>query len=254
VQKPHVVAIIFNDDPNAAVASSGLRTSCVAVTPNKRGQTMWIVVLDPESICQKQPIDRVGRWRLRMLNDVPLRDIAAVTHSDYSEVEREITVMDESHQINRNVLTGACEAAVVMETAMPLSLTLIPTEDEVTVNNVRGIGVAVLPSVRIPGDKEPMRLILKGISSEFIRGFAWKLTIFSTGVVNWKEDTEPAETTAAAIAAWKKKRGPVKPPPTKKAEIQRGAKVPVFVAPPEIDESVMEELRGGRSRVDGCSD
>jgi hypothetical protein len=244
LQKPHMVALMFNNDSNDTVASSGLRASCIAVTPNKRGYTVLIFGLYPEAIFQTQPVDLVGRWRLKMFSDVQLSDVLDAVHSNYSEVEGELSEMDESHQINRHVLTGACEAVVVLETAVPLSLTLVSTEDDVPVNSVRGIGFAVLPSVRVPGDKEAVRLIVKGISSEVLTGFAWKLRIFSTGVVNCKEDTAPADKTAAAIAAWEKKRGPVKPPPAKKAETKRGAEVPVLVAPPEIDESVLEEVQG----------
>jgi hypothetical protein len=44
--------------------------------------------------------------------------------------------------------------------------------------------------------------------------------------VNCQEDTAPADKTAAAIAAWEKKRGVVKPTSAKKAETKRGPKRP----------------------------
>jgi hypothetical protein len=103
----------------------------------------------------------VGRWRLKIFSDVQLSDVVDTLHPNYSEVDGEITEMDESHQINRNVLTGACEAVIVLETSLPLSLTLVATEDEVPINSVRGVGFAVLPSLRLPGEKEPVRLIVK---------------------------------------------------------------------------------------------
>jgi hypothetical protein len=173
-----------------------------------------------------------------------LSDIVDTLHPNYWEVDGDVSEMDESHQINSYVLTGPSEAVVVLETSLPLSLTFMSTEDDVPINTVRGIGFAVLPSVRLPGEKEPVRLIVKGISSELVTGFAWKLRIFSTGVVTCKEDTGPADKTAAAILAWEKKRGAVKPPPTKKADTKRGAEVPVMVAPPELDESVLDVIDG----------
>jgi hypothetical protein len=77
-----------------------------------------------------------------------------------------------------------------------------------------------------------------------ITGFTWKLRIFSTGAVNCREDTAPADKTAAAIAAWEKKRGVVKPTSAKKTEAKRGAEAPVVLAPPEIDQSVLEKVEG----------
>jgi hypothetical protein len=40
------------------------------------------------------------------------------------------------------------------------------------------------------------------------------------------------------------KRGAPKPPPTKKAETKRGAEAPAVVAPPEIDQSLLDEVGG----------
>jgi hypothetical protein len=175
-----------------------------------------------------------------------LSDIVDTLHSNYSEVDGELTEMDESHQINRHVLTGPCEAVIVLETSLPLSLTLVSQEDETPMNSVRGVGFAVLPAVHLPGEKEPLRLIIRGISSELTIGFTWKLRIFSTGPVNCREDTAPADKTAAAIAAWEKKRGVVKPSGAKKADAKRGAAVepPVTIVAPVIDQSILERVDG----------
>jgi hypothetical protein len=216
----------------------------VALTPTKRGYTILIFGLYSETIFQSQPVDLIGRWRLKIFSDVPLSDVVDSIHSHYSEAEGECTEMDESHQINRSLLTGACEAVIVLETSIPISLTLIATEDEVPINSVRGLGFAVLPAIHLPGEKEPVRLIVKGISSENTVGFSWKLRIFSTAPVNCKEDTAPAEKTAAAIAAWEKKRV-VKPSPGKKAEPKsRNPDAAVALAPPEIDTLVLEKIDG----------
>jgi hypothetical protein len=244
LQKAHMAVLLFNNDSNDETASSGLRSSSVALTPNKKGYTLLIFGLYSEAIFQSQPVDLVGKWRLRIFSDVQLSDIVDSLHQNYSEVDGEITEMDESHQINRNVLTGACEAVIVLETSLALSLTLIATEDDVPVNSVRGVGFVVLPALHLPGEKEPVRLIVRGISSELVTGFTWKLRIFSTGAVTCKEDTAPADKTAAAIAAWEKKRGAPKPTSLKKTEAKRGTEAPVPLSPPEIDPSVLEKVEG----------
>jgi hypothetical protein len=235
---------LFNNDTNDANSSKGLRSGSLALTPNKRGYTVLIFGLYTETILQYQPIDLIGKWRLRLFSDVRLSDIVDSAHLNYTEVDGECTEMDETHQINRNILTGSCEAVVVLETSLPLSLTLVATEDEVALNTVRGIGWAVLPSVHIPSEKEAVRLIVKGISSEYTTGFQWKLRIFSTSVVTCKEDTAPAEKTAAAIAAWEKK-GAVKPVAGKKADPKgKAADTKMPTTPPEIDPSVFQTVDG----------
>jgi hypothetical protein len=244
IQKSNMAVLLFNNDTNDANSSKGLRSGTVALTPNKRGYTILIFGLYTETILQYQPVDLIGKWRLRLFSDVPLSDVIDSTHLNYTEVDGECTEMDETHQINRNILTGSCEAIVVLETSLPLSLTLVATEDEVALNTVRGIGWAVLPSVHIPGEKEAVRLIVKGISSEHITGFQWKLRVFSTATVACKEDTAPAEKTAAAIAAWEKKRA-VKPVTGKKADAKgKAADTQIPMTPPEIDPSVLRTVDG----------
>jgi hypothetical protein len=244
IQKGNMAVVLFNNDNNDANASRGLRSGTVALTPNKRGYTMLIFGLYTEAIMQYQPVDLVGKWRLRMFSDVPLSDVVDATHLNYTEVDGECVEMDETHQINRNILTGSCEAVVVLETSLPLSLTLVATEEDVALNTARGIGWAVLPVVHIPGEKEPLKLIIKGIASEAQTGFQWKLRIFSTGAVNCKEDTGPAEKTAAAIAAWEKKRA-TKPVTGKKTEAKaKGTDAQVPTTPPEIDPKVLHTVEG----------
>jgi hypothetical protein len=244
LQKAHLCCELFNNDGNDASCSTGLRKGTVALTPNKHGYTLLIFGLYPESIFTHQPVDLVGRWRMRVFSDVPLSDVIDTLHANYTEVDGECTEMDESHQVSRNVLTGSCEAVIVLEVSQPLSLTLIVTEDDVQVSSVRGIGFAVLPSCHIPGEKESVRLIVRGVSSELVTPVSWKLRIFSTAAVNCKEDTAPAEKTAAAIAAWEKKRS-VKPTGGKKSEAKgRSGGDGVMLTPPEIDESVFELIEG----------
>jgi hypothetical protein len=244
LQKANMAIILFNNDSDDVTTSTGLRSGSVALTPNKRGYTLLIFGLYTEAIYQHQPVDLIGKWRLRIFSDVQLSDVVDTTHLNYSEVDGECTEIDESHQISRNVLTGSCEAVIVLETSLPLSLTLIATEDEVALNTVRGIGFVVLPSIHIPAEKEPVRLIVRGISSENAVGFQWKLRIFSTGPVTCKEDTAPAEKMAAAIAAWEKKRA-VKPVGGKKAELKgRATEAPTALAPPEINPAVLHKNDG----------
>jgi hypothetical protein len=244
LQKANMAILLFNNDSDDVSTSIGLRSGSVALTPNKRGYTLLIFGLYTDAIYQYQPVDLVGKWRLRIFSDVQLSDVVDTTHLNYAEVDGECTEIDESHQISRHVLTGSCEAVVVLETSLPLSLTLIATEDEVALNTVRGIGFIVLPSIHVPADKDPVRLIVRGISSESAVGFQWKLRIFSTGPVTCKEDTAPAEKTAAAIAAWEKRRA-AKPIGGKKAEPKgRASDSPAALAPPDINPAVLYKIDG----------
>jgi hypothetical protein len=244
LQKSHMAVLLFNNDTNDTVASVGLRSGSVALTPTRRGYTFLIFGLYGETIFRSQPVDLIGKWRLRVWSDVPLTDIVDNFHSNYTETDGECTEMDETHQISRTVLTGSCEAVVVLETSIPISLTLVSTEDENPINSVRGVAFAVLPTVHIPGEKEQTRLIIKAIASEATVGFTWKLRIFSTAPVTCKEDTAPAEKTAAAIAAWEKKRV-VKPPPGKKAEPKsRNSEAPVILPPPQLDPTALTKREG----------
>ena len=247
LQKAHMVAMLFNNDLNEATSTHKLRSGDTSVSPNKRGYTLLVFGLYTEAIFASQPADLIGRWRLKMFSDVPLSDIVETAHSNYTEIEGECSEMDETHQINRNVLTGSCEAVVVLETSHPLSLTLTSIVDDVEVNCVRGIGFVILPTCRIPGDKEPTRLIIRGVSTEHMTGFSWKLRIFSTGPVVCKEDTAPAEKTAAAIAAWEKKRGAA-PPTGKKSDMKSrsSAQAPqptLNLDPPEFNPNVIKTIK-----------
>lgn len=243
-QKKNMAALLFNNDQNDIVTSTNLRSGSVALTPNKRGYTLLVYGLYNDQIFQFQPIDLIGKWRLRIFSDVALSDIVDTPYTFYTEVEGDYTELEESHQINRNVLSGGCEAVVVLETSQPLSLTLISTEDDKQLNCVRGVGYCILPQCKLPGDKEPIRLIVRGITSEPVTGFTWKLRIFSTAQVTCKEDTAPADKTAAAIAAWEKKRT-AKPAGTKKSEAKTKSSEPqVVLAPPVIDEHVLKINEG----------
>jgi hypothetical protein len=87
-------------------------------------------------------------------------------------------------------------------------------------------------------------LIVRGISSENVVGFQWKLRIFSTGPVTWKEDTAPAEKAAAAIAALEKERA-VKPVGGKKAEPKgKAIEAPAALTPPGINPAVLHKIDG----------
>ncbi|OHS94201.1 hypothetical protein TRFO_11266 [Tritrichomonas foetus] len=246
LQRESMAAILYNNDLDDVVSTKGLRCGSVPITPNKRGYTLLIFGLYNDTIFTHQPAELVGKWRLRIFSDVPLSDIVDQPHLNYAEVEGDCTEMDESHQISRHVLTGGCEAVIVLETSQPQSLTLSVIQDDAQLNSVRGVGFAVLPSCHLPGEKEPTRLIIRGVSSENNTGFSWKLRIFSTGAVGIKEDTAPAEKTAAAIAAWEKKRT-VKPAPGKKSESKsRGSnsEPQSALSPPEINEAVLKVIEG----------
>jgi len=244
IHKPCVAGFLFNSDTNDIITSKNLKTGSVALTPNKKGYILLVFGLYNESILSYQPIDLIGKWRIKLFSDVQLSDINDISHLNYTEVEGETSEMDESHQIQRHVLTGGCEAVIVLETSQPLSLTVIANEDEKQINVMRGVGFCVLPTCKIPGEKEPTRLIIRSICSEQVLGFAWKLRIFSTAPVNCKEDTAPAEKTAAAIAAWEKKRT-AKPQGGKKAETKAKVVEPqVVLSPAVIDQTVISLVKG----------
>ena len=187
-----------------------------------------------------QPTDLVGKWRAKLFSSVQLSDVVNMPHTAYTELDGECNELDENHQIIRHVLTGSCEAVVVLETSKPLSLTLMSQESDKQINSVRGIGFAVLPTVRVPGDKDP-HLIIRGICSENeTHPFSWKLRIFSTGQVTCKEDTEPQEKMNQSLSAWEKKRAQ-RPAGGKKNDAKARSVEPqvVFNGPPVIDESVL---------------
>lgn len=243
LQKAHMVAMLFNNDMNDATSTTKLRSEATPLTPNNRGYTLLVFGLYTETIFTSQPADLVGRWRLKMFSDVPLSDIVETAHSNYTEIEGDCCEMDETHQINRNVLTGGCDAVVVLETSQPLSLTLTSILDEAEVNCVRGIGFVILPTCRIPGDKEQSRLIVRGVSTEHVTGFSWKLRIWSTAPVVCKEDTAPAEKTAAAIAAWEKKRSGKAGPGGKSRSSVEAPTTTLKLDPPEFDPKVIATIK-----------
>ena len=245
IHKPCVAGMLFNNDSNDIIPTNNLKISSIALTPNKKGYTLLIFGLYDDSILNYQSTDLIGKWRLKIFSDVQLSDIIDVSHLNYTEVEGENTELDENHQIQRHVLTGGCESVIVFETSSALSLTIIASEDEKQLNIIRGVGFCVLPTCKIPNEKENIRLIVRSISSEQITGFTWKLRIFSTSPVNCKEDTAPAEKTAAAINAWEKKRN-AKPQgnrnkPDPKTKI---IEPPVILNPPILDENVIFYQKG----------
>lgn len=246
IQRERMAAILYNNDLDDVASSKNLRSGCVPITPNKRGYTLLIFGLYNDTVFNHQPADLIGKWRARIFSDVPLSDIVDAPHLNYAEVEGECTEFDESHQISRHVVTGACDAVIVLETSTPQSLSLCAIQDDVQLNQARGVGFAVLPACHLPGDKETTRLIIKGVSSENNTGFTWKLRIYSTAPVTIKEDTAPAEKTAAAIAAWEKKRTS-KPAAGKKSESKSRSSntdQQSALAPPEINPAVLKIVEG----------
>lgn len=246
IQRERIAAILYNNDLDDVVSSKNLRSGVVPITPNKRGYTLLIFGLYNDTIFTHQPADLIGKWRCRLFSDVQLSDVVDAPHLNYTEVEGDCSEIDESHQISRHVLTGACEAVIVLEASQPQSLTLAVIQDDVQINSARGVGFAVLPNCHIPGEKETTRLIVRGLSSEENTGFAWKLRIFSTAPVGCKEDTAPAEKTAAAIAAWEKKRS-TKPSTGKKSDSKSRAsnnENSANAQPPEINENVLKIVEG----------
>ena len=242
--KDAVACMLYNCDTNDVIPSFNLRSSSVAITPNKRGYVLLIFGLYGESIMGLQPIDLVGKWRTKIFSDVPLSDIVDTTHANYSDVEGDVTELDESHQIQRHVVSGGCDCVLVLETSLPLSLTLTVMEDEQPISTVRGVGFCVLPECKLPGDKDPTRLIVRSICSEEVSNFSWKLRIYSTGNVTCKEDTAPAEKTAAAIAAWEKKRTQKPGGSRAKSDAKKNQEQQVALAPPVIDEKVLNVVEG----------
>ena len=246
IQRERIAAILYNNDLDDVVSSKNLRSGQVPITPNKRGYTLLIFGLYNDTIFTHQPADLIGKWRLRIFSDVQLSDVVDTPHLNYTEVEGDCSEIDETHQISRHVLTGACEAVIVLETSKPQSLTLSIIQDDVQINSARGIGFAVLPSCHIPGEKEATKVIVRGLSSEDNVDFGWKLRIFSTAPVGCKEDTAPAEKTAAAIAAWEKKRS-TKPSGGKKSESKSRSSNndnSGNLSPPEINENVLKIVEG----------
>lgn len=238
--RDNAACLLFNCDTNDVMPSKNLRSSTVAITPNKRGYVLLVFGLYGENLMGMQCIDLIGKWRARIFSDVPLSDIVDVAHSNYSDVEGDVTELDENHQIQRHVLSGGCECIIVLETSQPLSLTLTVAEEDKPISVVRGVGFCVLPSCKLPTDKDPTRLIVKSVCSENVQNFQWKLRIYSTGNVTCKEDTAPADKTAAAIAAWEKKRS-AKPGAGKKSEASKRSVEPqVQLAPPVVDKKVLE--------------
>lgn len=207
----YIACFICNLDTNDIVSSTELGSGSILITPNNRGYSLFIYGLYPEVINSFGPADLIGKWRARIYSDVTLSDVVDIRPTVYNEVEGEILYLDETHLIQRHVITGGCEATIIFETSQPLSLTLILQEDENIINEVRGVGFCVLPSVKVPGDKDSKRVIIRSICSEKPQnGFNWKIRIYSTSPVVCKEDTQPAERIAAIIASWEKKRN-VKP-------------------------------------------
>lgn len=249
VQKPYMTCIIFNNDLSDATASINLRSGSAALTPNKYGYTLLVFGLYTEAIMSVQPAELVGRWRLSLFSDSPLSDVVDAIHSNYAEIEGDCDEMDETHEFSSTVITGGGDAVIVLETDRPLSLTLIATEDDVEVSCVRGVGFVILPFCRVPGDKDTTRFVIRGISSEMVIGFSWKLRIFSIAPLNCKEDTAPAEKTAAAIAAWEKKRTVTTTKPTPagkrsetKSRTSNDSGGPL--GPAEIDDTMLETVSG----------
>ena len=242
IQKGNMAALLFNNDLNDIISTTNLRSGSVALTPNQRGYTLLVFGLYTESIMSVQPVDLIGKWRLRIFSDVPLSDVVDAAHMNYIEFEGRCNEMDETHQISRNVLMGACEAVVVLETSQPLSLTFQSLVDGEEVNCVRGIGFAVLPSCHVPGEKEQTKLVVRGIASEMVSGVSWKLRIFSTAPVICKEDTAPAEKTAAIIAGWEKKRKEMKTSGKKSELKNRSSDLVMPVEPPELDSNVLSKI------------
>jgi hypothetical protein len=239
--KDAIACMLFNCDTNDIIPSDSLRSSSVAITPNKKGYVLLIFGLYGDSIAGLQPVDLIGKWRVRIFSDVPLSDIVDSTHINYSDVEGDIIELDEGHQIQRHVLSGGCDTVLVLETSLPLSLTVTVTEDDKPINVVRGVGFCVLPSCKLPGDRDPTRLIVRSVCSEEQSNFSWKLRIYSTGNVTCKEDTAPAEKTAAAIAAWEKKRTPKT---VKKSDAKKNQEQQVALAPAVVDEKVLKIVEG----------
>ena len=244
IHRENTAAILFNNDLDTVFATEGLKSKSIPITPNKRGYTLLIFGLYKDTIFSHQPVELIGKWRSKIFSDIPLSDIVEQPHLNYTEFEGECTEIDENHQIQRHVLTGNCEAVIVLETSQPQSLTLIVLQDDVQINCVRGVGFVILPSIHIPGEKEQTRVVIRSLSSEENTGFNWKIRIFSTAAVVCKEDTLPAERTLATITAWEKKRSS-KPNPGKKPETKSRSgsnDQSPGLAPPEIHEDLFEVI------------
>lgn len=237
-------ALLFNCDTNDIIVSDQLRSAGVPVTPNSRGYVLLIYGLYNENIFNVQPVDLIGKWRARIFSDVPLSDVVDTYNGTYCEVDGESGELDETHLIQRHVITGGCDSVVVFECSIPISLTLIASEEDEIINEVRGVGFAVLPNVKLPIDKDPTRVIIKSICSEVPEtSFQWKLRIFSTAPVVCKEDTLPAERIAAVISGWEKKRNAKQV--GKKNDIKSKSSSDLAqLASPVIDETCINTIEG----------
>jgi hypothetical protein len=239
--EPYVCGLLVNNDTNEFFPSDKLRQSTLGLTPNQRGYSLAIFGLYNDLINRLSQLDLVGKWRLKLFSDSPITEYSNFVFPVYNDIEGENSQLDETHIFIQYVLTGGCDAFLVLETSQALSLTLTSCEDEREVNTMRGAGFVFLPLCKIPGEKEQKRFTVKGIVTETIHSFSWKVRIFSNAPVTVREDTATSEKITAVIAAWEKKRPPK--PVTKKTD-SKGKAVDIVSFTCDVDEDLLDIEEG----------